>query len=108
MDHAELRRRLKPLLEAEERGDWSDAQTLNDELNRDLLADNFEKSPEIVNHFLDDVDIRGRDQDYGETQRGKIRRFVETGEYEDSKPISLWSCGLVVAVLVAGLIWLLR
>ena len=107
MDHAELRRRVKTILEAEERGDWVQVDELSDRLNRDLAAQDFENSPEIVNHYLDDADIRERDQKYGETQRRQVRRFVDTGEYKDSTPIPLWSCALVAAVIIVALIWLL-
>ena len=107
MDETELRRRLKPILDAEERRDWVQAEALNDELNRDLLNDNFEGVPHIVNHFLDDVDIRERDEEYGEGQRREIQRFVETGEYEDSKPVSNWTCAVVIAVVVVAFVWLL-
>jgi len=107
MDQIDLRRRLSPILEAEEEGDWTKAEQLCDELNRDLREDDFENSPEIVNQFLDDGDIREKDSEYGEAQRREVRQFVETGEYEDSKPVPLWSCGLVAALIGGAVIWLL-
>ena len=36
MDQTDLRRRLSPILEAEEEGDWTKAEQLCDEFNRDL------------------------------------------------------------------------
>jgi hypothetical protein len=108
IDQAELRRRLKPILEAEDRGEWDQVDKLSDELNRELTGQNFENSPEIVNHYLDDADIREKDERYGETQRRQVRRFVETGEFKDSTPIPLWSCGLVAALIIAALIWMLK
>jgi hypothetical protein len=107
MDEAELRSRLKSILEAEERGDWVQAEALNDELNRDVLDDNFEGVPHIVHHFLDDGDIREKDAEYGEAQRQEIHRFVETGECEDSKPVSVWTCVAIAALIVTVLVWLL-
>ena len=104
----ELRERLQPILDAEERGDWDQVDQLSDALNRELMAQNFENSPEIVNHYLDDADIRQSDRDYGETQRSQVYRFVDIGEYKDSTPIPLWSCALVAALIVAALIWFLK
>ena len=106
MDQAELRRRLKPILDAEERGDWGQVDQLSDELNHELLGQSFENSPEVVNHYLDDADVRAKDDCYGETQRRQVRQFVDTGEFKNSTPIPLWSCGLVVALIVAVVIWI--
>ena len=108
IEQAELRQRLKPILEAEERGGWDEVEKLSDELNRELMSQDFAHSPEIVNHYLDDADIREKDEQYGDTQRRQIRRFLDTGEFKDSTPIPLWSCGLVAALIIAGLIWLLK
>ena len=108
MDHAELRRRLKPILEAEERGDWDGVEQLSDELNRELAEQNFRTAPEIVNHYLDDADVREKAPGYGETQRDELRRFIDTGEHDEGTAVPLWSCGLVVALIVAAVIWFLK
>ena len=108
IDQAELRRRLTPILEAEDRGDWGQVDQLSDQLNRDLAKQNFANSVEIVNHYLDDADVRAKDERYGETQRRKVRQFVDTGEHEESTTISPWSCALVAASILAVVIWLLK
>jgi len=108
MDHAELRRRLKPILEAEERGEWDEVERLSDELTRDLMEQNSKVAPEIVDHYLDDADIRAQDHQYGETQRRELGRFIDTGEHDDGTVVPLWSCGLVVTLGLAALIWLLK
>jgi len=108
MDHAELRRRLKPILEAEERGDWDSVERLSDELNHDVAEQNFMNSPEIVDHYLDDADVREKAPSYGESQRRELRRFIDTGEHDDGTPVPLWSCGLVFALMIAVVIWLLK
>ena len=108
IDQAELRQRLRPILEAEDRGDWDRVDKLSDELNRELISQNFEYSPEIVNQYLDDADIREKDEQYGEAQRRRVRHFADTGEFQDSTPIPLWTCGLVAVLMIAVLIWLLK
>jgi hypothetical protein len=108
MDQSELRERLRPILEAEEHGDWVQVDQLSDDLNRELMDQNFENSPEIVNHYLDDADTREKDGRYGETQRQQVRRFVDTGEYKESTPIPLWSCGVVAVLITAVVVWLLK
>ena len=102
IDQAELRRRLKPILDAEERGDWDQVDQLSDELNRELIAQNSENSPEIVNHYLDDADIRQRDPKYGASQCEQLRRFIETGE-DRTIYLPRWSCAVVIVLLIAAL-----
>ena len=107
MDHAELRRRLKPILEAEERGDWDQVEQLSGQLNRELKG---ESSPEIVDHYLDNADLRKQAPPYGETQRRELRQFIDTGEHNDGGGTSIpaWSCGAVALLVVAAVIWLLK
>jgi hypothetical protein len=107
IDEAELRRRLLPILEAEERGDWDEVEQLSDRLNRDLAEQKFQKSVEIVDHYLDDADVREKDHRYGETQRRQVRRFVDTGEHEEGTNVPPWSCALIAIAIIAVLIWLL-
>ena len=102
IDRDELRRRLRPILDAEERGDWGQVDELSDELNRDLLAQNVENSPEIVNHYLDDADIRESDPQYGSAQREQLRKFVETGE-DRTVYLPRWSCAVVALIIIAAL-----
>ncbi len=108
MDHGELRQRLKPILEAEECGDWARVEKLSDELNRELTEQKFKHSPEVVDHYLADADVRQKADQYAETQRRELQRFVDTGEHEEGTVVSLWSCGLVAALIVAAVIWLLN
>ncbi len=107
MDEPELRRRLKPILEAEERGDWAVVDRLSDDLNRELFEQRF-NAPEVVDHYLDDADIREHDSRYGEGQRRKVRRYVDTGEHDDGTRVPPWSCVLVLGVIIAAVIWLLK
>ena len=107
IDQAELRRRLMPILEAEESGDWAQVQQLSDQLNRDLAAQKFENSVEIVDHYLDDADVREKDERYAEGQRSQVRRFVDTGEHEEGTTVPPWSCALFAIVVLSALIWLL-
>ena len=101
IDSKELRQRLRPILNAEEHDDWDQVDQLSDHLNRDLAAQNFENSPEIVNHYLDDADIRQSDPKYGASQRDELRRFIETGE-DRAIYLPRWSCAVVVIVLIAA------
>jgi hypothetical protein len=106
MNRADLRRRLEPILDAEERGDWDRVDQLSDDLNRELAAQNFENSPEIVNHYLDDADIRESDARYGASQRKELRRFIETGE-DRTTYLPRWSCAALLVVLAAVALWLM-
>ncbi len=109
MDMNDLRRRVGAILAAEEQRppDWAAVDRLTDELQQQLMAEPNSECPEIVNHYLDDADIRTKDEAYGGRQREQISRFVTTGEYRDGTPIPLWTCA-VALVLAVGLIdWLL-
>jgi len=55
---------------------------------------------------MSDADIRARDADYGRGQRVEIRRFVETGEFNDGEPVPAWGCFAVLAAIGALLFWL--
>jgi hypothetical protein len=101
IDRDELRGRPRPILEAEERGDWEQVDNLSDELNRQLIAQDFEHSAEIVNHYLDDADIRQSDEKYGAGQREELRRFIETGE-DRTLYLPRWSCAAVLVSLIAA------
>ncbi len=110
MDTADLRQRLGAILREEERSDvdWEGVEGLCEELGQDLDGQADLNCPHIVYHFLSDADIRAKDADYGRGQRVEIRRFVETGECNDSKPVSAWGCLAVIAAVGALLVWLLR
>ena len=107
ISQAELRLRLVPILEAEERGDWDQVEQLSDQLNRDLSEQKFRHSVEIVDHYLDDADVREKDERYAEGQRRQVRHFVDTGEHQDGTTVPPWSCALIALVAIAVLIWLL-
>ena len=109
METDELRRRVGIILDAEEREprDWTQVERLTDQLQQHLQADPDAECPEIVYHYLDDADIRARDEVYAGQQREPVRRFVETGEYPDSTPVPWWSCALVLALVGGLLLWLL-
>ncbi|MBB5686539.1 hypothetical protein [Sphingobium boeckii] len=106
MDMDELCRRLAVILAVEEQepADWSEVERLASELQQQLPID---ATPEAVHHYLDDADIRARDEKYAVRQRLEVRRFVETGGYDDGTPIPIWGCALVLLV-GAGLVnWLM-
>ena len=108
VDTDELRRRVGAVLAAEERQprDWAEVDRLTDELQRQLMAEATEY-PEIVNHYLDDADIRSSDDAYGRQQRKQITRFADTGDYRDSAPVPLWTCAAALALIIALIGWLL-
>lgn len=106
MEMDELRRRLAVILAVEEREptDWLEVERLASELQRELPID---ATPEAVHRYLDDADIRCRDDVYGARQRQEVRLYVDFGEYDDGIPIPWWGCALVLMV-AAGLVkWLL-
>lgn len=108
MEMDALRREVRAILAAEESSppNWLQVEQLTHELLRLLEADSNTECPEIVSHYLDDADIRARDEVYGAHQRATIRRFVETGEYINSTPMPWWTWA-PVAVLVGSLVlWL--
>ena len=93
--------------EQKEPPDWEEVERLTDALLQQLVAEPNSECPEIVNHYLDDIDIRSGDEAYGAQQRERVSRFVATGEYKDSTPVPWWICAIVLAVLIAGAVWLL-
>jgi hypothetical protein len=109
MDLRELRRRVGVILAVEVRADededWAEVERLSDELQAQLATDQI--CPEIVDHYLDDADVRAQDERYGEEQRERVRKFVETGEYDDGTAVPLWTCAVAVALLVAVVVSLL-
>jgi hypothetical protein len=109
MEPSELRRKVGAILAEEERAeaDWGRVARLSEELDAELAATRYSDCPEVVRHYLSDDDIRTRDEEYARQQRERLRRYIETGEYHDSKPVPLWGCVLVLAVPAAVLSWLL-
>ena len=107
MDTAELRRRVGVILDKEEKANtlegWAEVERLADELQVELLD---QVCPEIVDHYLDDVDIRERDQRYAAKQRERVRLFVETGEHSEGTSVPLWTCALALALVVGLNLWL--
>ena len=102
----ELRSRLAVILAFEEREptDWLEVERLASELQRELPID---ATPEAVHRYLDDADIRSRDDAYGARQRQEVRRYVDLGEYHDGTPIPLWGCALVLLAGAGVVKWLL-
>jgi len=98
MDQDELRQRLADILCVEERqpADWAEVERLALNLQSELLID---ATPEVVHRYLDDVDLRCRDDAYRMRQRREVRRYVDHGEYDDGKPVPWWGC---VLALLAG------
>lgn len=108
MEFDELRSRLAAILAVEEREptDWLEVERLASELQREVPID---ATPEAVHHFLDDADIRSRDDAYGERQRKEVRRYVELGEYDDGgTPVPWWGCALALLVGAGIVKWLLN
>ena len=100
MDTATLRQRLTDILNEEEgpNVDWNAVEELCRKLSDDLDNQPNPDCPHIVYHFLSDADIREKDAEYGQGQRLEIRRFADTGECNDSKPVSGRGCLLVTIV----------
>jgi hypothetical protein len=109
MEHPELRRRVGAILAAEEEKprNWAEVERLSDDLLQQLMPESGAHCPEIVSHYLDDADIRSADEVYGNQQRERIRHFVETGEYDDGTTVSPWACTVVIALILAGIAWLI-
>lgn len=102
----ELRSRLAVILAVEEQepADWLEVERLASELQRELPID---ATPEAVHRYLDDADIRSRDNAYGARQRQEVRRYVDHGEYDDGTPMPWWGCALVLLTGVGVVKWLL-
>ena len=106
MENLELRHRLAATLAEEERGvvDWAAVDRMLDRLHRDL--NNTSLCPHFVWHFISDSDIRAKDSVYGDHQRLEVRRFVDIGDYEESKEVSPLGCLLVAASLGGLAFWM--
>lgn len=106
MDMDELRSRLAVILAVEEREptDWPEVDRLASELQRELPID---ATPESVHRYLDDADIRSRDEAYGARQRQDVRRYVDLGEYDDGIPVPWWGCAALLLVGAGVANWLL-
>jgi hypothetical protein len=104
MNMEELRQRLAAILDQEERGvvDWASVEAMFDRLDADLKDS---ECPHFVYHFISDSDIRAKDPVYGDHQRQEVRRFVETGEYVESKAVSPLGCIAVMAALGGLAFW---
>ena len=108
MDTIELRSRLAAILDDEEDAsvNWIDIERRCLELAEEIRG-REEDCPEIVLHYLCDSDIRGRDVAYADHQRDAVRRYVLTGEYDDSVAVPWWGCWGFLVLVGAGLAWLL-
>lgn len=110
MDQAELRQRVGAILAAEEAANsvegWAKVERLSDELQAELEAIPGTECPEIVNHYLDDPEIRARDERYAAQQRERVRRFVQTGQYSDGASVSLWTVAGALIVVGGLFVWL--
>lgn len=102
----ELRSRLAVILAVEEREpvDWLEVERLASELQRELPID---ATPEAVHRYLDDADIRSRDNAYGARQRQEVRRYVDLGEYDDGTRLPWWGCAMVLLTGAGVVKWLL-
>ncbi len=105
MHTSDLRQRLAAILGEEEREvvDWTIVDQMLDRLYEDLKGCEY---PHSVSHFISDSDIRAKDAAYGDYQRLDIRRFVDTGEYEESKEASRFGCLALAAALGGLAFWL--
>ena len=93
VEEDELRSRLGGILAIEGRTptDWLEVERLAAELQLELPID---ATPEAVHRYLDDADIRARDEAYGARQRQEVRRYVDHGWYDDGIPVPWWGCAL--------------
>lgn len=105
MNHSDLRQRLALILAEEDRDevDWAAVDLMLGRLDHDLTGKEY---PHFIGHFIAYSDIRAKDTDYGNHQRLEVRRFVDTGKYQESKEI-FWPLGCVAILASAGLaFWL--
>jgi len=58
---------------ADEDEDWAEVARLADDLQAQLEADRSTVCPEILDHYLDDVDIRAQDDRFAKRQRERAR-----------------------------------
>lgn len=102
----DLRSRLVAILAVEETKptDWSKVERLASQLQRELPID---AAPEAVHRYLEDADIRSRDNSYAVIQRRDVRRYVDHGQYDDGIPVPWWGCALVILGGAGVVKWLL-
>ena len=108
MNSSDLRERLSVILAQEEQSmvDWAAVDQMLDRLSSDLKESGASECPHFVWHFIADSDIRAKDPVYGDYQRQEVRRFVDTGEYEESEEASPLGCWLVAGLPGALAFWL--
>jgi hypothetical protein len=102
----ELRSCLAAILAVEETelADWSEVERLASQLQCELPID---ATPEAVHRYLDDADIRSRDNSYGAKQRQEVHRYIEHGDCDDGIPVPWWGCVLVLLGPAGIVKWLL-
>ena len=102
----ELRNRLAAILAVEEREptDWLEVERLASQLQQEVPID---ATPEAVHRYLDDADIRSRNDAYGTMQRQQVRRYVDLGEYDDGIPVPWWGCVMVFLAVGVVIKWLM-
>jgi hypothetical protein len=77
----QLRASLAAILEAEEQPliDWQQVDALCDDVLRRITLEPVPDYPfDIVMHFLDDADVRRKDQGYATVQRDRLRAWLNT------------------------------
>jgi hypothetical protein len=110
MEEAELRALVAEILAEEELPDpdWDRVEALCAALDERLMSEPDLRCPDLINHFVDDPDIRRRDPDYAAWQRSRARRYADTGEmaaHAESVALPWWGCLLIVAMPAAALLW---
>ncbi len=110
MEQTALRQRLGDILREEWRDDvnWEMVERMCESLYQSIDPQCDSACPHIVFHFLSDADIRAKNARYGQGQRVQIKRFVDTGECTDSKPIHARNLAIALAGTGALLFWLFR
>ena len=112
MEHSELRQKLAVIL-AEEEGynpDWSHVAARCAELEERLRTEPETEYPDAVWHYVDDADVREKDEQYAAWQRSLIWDYVNTGamvEHAPSVRVPWWGCVIIVLAPVAIVAWLL-
>ena len=111
MAHAELRQKLGVILREEESHDahWSRVAALCGELSERLHTEFETDYPDAVWHYVDDADIREKDQRYAAWQRDLIWEYVNTGamvEHAPSVRVPWWGCVIAVLAVIGIVIWL--
>lgn len=112
MTQEELRRRVGELLRLEERSDtdWRAVQSECERLDRDIQGMPTDEVPDLLWHFLQDADVRQKDERYAEYQCLPLWSYVETGEMVEHAPsvaLPWWGCLLVLVAAALLLTWVL-